>query len=297
MKKLFASAVAAALALSMAVPAFAADSSLNVTASVERAKAGEEFSVSMSLTGLGAMLGENDYLGGASFMLNFDPDVLELPYGMRNNPDGTQYRALVLAGADSGFMLANAIDCTDEQIGGEPGTISIALGSAIGVESDPCSLGSLNFKVKENVDASVESTKIFITASAGDKTFTTIGGEFISADAVTLGEATVAIGEEPVSTEEPTTDEPTTDEPTTDEPTTDEPTTDEPTTDAGDTTGGSTGDTTDGDKTSGGSTGGSGTTGGSGDNNKTGDAGVLAIGGLMVLAAGATMLTLKKKSK
>ena len=50
MKKVFASAVAAALALSMAVPAFAADTgSINLTADKTNVKAGEEIAVSVSL--------------------------------------------------------------------------------------------------------------------------------------------------------------------------------------------------------------------------------------------------------
>ena len=299
MKKLFASAVAAALAMSMAVPAFAATTgSVSVNADKNYVNAGDKFAVEFKVENVSEMLNMEGVagtgnLGAGDLTIVYNPDQVTPEIGRK------------LDGFSDKFDVQLLTDVKDSE-GAAVGRITMSFADtyAIGTNED-FSLGSLTFTVNDSV-ADGDTIEIG-TAATRDIVFATTSKDptspneedrvsaKIMADDVAMGKATVTVGEEPATTDttpdEPTTDEPTTDEPTTDEPTTDEPTTDEPT------TGGSTGDTTDGDKTSGGSTGGSGTTGGSGDNNKTGDAGVLAIGGLMVLAAGATMLTLKKKSK
>ena len=284
MKKLFASAVAAALAMSMAVPAFAATTgSVSVNADKNYVNAGDKFAVEFKVENVSEMLNMEGVagtgnLGAGDLTIVYNPDQVTPEIGRK------------LDGFSDKFDVQLLTDVKDSE-GAAVGRITMSFADtyAIGTNED-FSLGSLTFTVNDSV-ADGDTIEIG-TAATRDIVFATTSKDptspneedrvsaKIMADDVAMGKATVTVGEEPATTDT-TPDEPTTDEPTTDEPT----------------TGGSTGDTTDGDKTSGGSTGGSGTTGGSGDNNKTGDAGVLAIGGLMVLAAGATMLTLKKKSK
>lgn len=293
MKKLFASAVAAALAMSMAVPAFAATTgSVSVNADKNYVNAGDKFAVEFKVENVSEMLNMEGVagtgnLGAGDLTIVYNPDQVTPEIGRK------------LDGFSDKFDVQLLTDVKDSE-GAAVGRITMSFADtyAIGTNED-FSLGSLTFTVNDSV-ADGDTIEIG-TAATRDIVFATTSKDptspneedrvsaKIMADDVAMGKATVTVGEEPATTDT-TPDEPTTDEPTTDEPTTD-------TTDATDTTGGSTGGSTDSDKTSGGSTGGSGTTGGSGDNNKTGDAGVLAIGGLMVLAAGATMLTLKKKSK
>ena len=283
MKKLFASAVAAALAMSMAVPAFAATTgSVSVNADKNYVNAGDKFAVEFKVENVSEMLNMEGVagtgnLGAGDLTIVYNPDQVTPEIGRK------------LDGFSDKFDVQLLTDVKDSE-GAAVGRITMSFADtyAIGTNED-FSLGSLTFTVNDSV-ADGDTIEIG-TAATRDIVFATTSKDptspneedrvsaKIMADDVAMGKATVTVGEEPTTTDT-TTEDPTTD-----------------TTDATDTTGGSTGGSTDSDKTSGGSTGGSGTTGGSGDNNKTGDAGVLAIGGLMVLAAGATMLTLKKKSK
>lgn len=283
MKKVFASAVAAALALSMAVPAFAADTgSFTLSADKTELKAGDEFSVAIDLEGVEDLLNLPEVagtglLGAGDFNIIYDPEVLEIATDIRGNPkftlDSFITENLIYAGSASSF---------------EAGTVSIQFfdQSAQGWGQD-FTLGTLGFKVKDGVADGTETTISLVLPEEGDALVTAGAsldpddeGVLIPDEELTVNNATVTIVGEP---EPETSDAPAPE------------TSDAPAPDS---------DSTDSGKDSGTTTGGAGTTtSGSGtvkpgsDNNKTGDAGVLAIGGLMVLAAGATMLTLKKKSK
>lgn len=281
MKKVFASAVAAALALTMTVPAFAANHvTMTAAADKEYVKAGETFDISFDITGAAALDqidGKDAKIGAADWMVTYDSSKVELVE--KEDPDlGTKFYMDMGA---IGKLFASMVTPVE---GGA--SIQIFDASATGIAKD-FSAGTVTFKVKDGVE---DGTKIEIglkmpqTDGVDSSTFVLINEDKnapsvpLAVEDTTLTGTSVTVGAEP--TDEPTTDEPTTDEPTTDEPTTD-PSTDKPS------------DTT----TTTGNNGTGTTTAKPGNNNKTGDAGVLAIGGLMVLAAGATMLTLKKKSK
>ncbi len=293
MKKVFASAVAAALALSMAVPAFAADTgSFTLSADKTELKAGDEFSVAIDLEGVEDLLNLPEVagtglLGAGDFNIIYDPEVLEIAKDIRGNPkftlDSFITENLIYAGSANSF---------------EAGTVSIQFFDqyAQGWGQD-FTLGTLGFKVKDGVADGTETTISLVLPEEGDALVTAGAsleagdeGVLIPDEELTVNNATVTIVGEP---EPETSDAPAPE--TSDAPAPE--TSDAPAPDS---------DSTDSGKDSGTTTGGAGTTtsgSGSGtvkpgsDNNKTGDAGVLAIGGLMVLAAGATMLTLKKKSK
>lgn len=294
MKKVFASAVAAALALSMAVPAFAADTgSINLTADKTNVKAGEEIAVSVSLKGVKEMLALDDVagtgkLGAGDFSITYDASQVELVVKHDDLMD-IDY-SFEVDSTVSKLFSASATDIQD----GANSKVSIQFfdASATGVGVD-FTLGSLAFKVKDGVADGTE-IKLGLAYAAGGNSLVTAGASLDPEDkGVTIPNSEVALNGVSVTVGEPAPDS----EPTPDDsepaPTESESTTGG--TDSDTTTGGTDSDST----TTGGSgtPGGGSTTGGSGDNNKTGDAGVLAIGGLMVLAAGATMLTLKKKSK
>lgn len=272
MKKVFASAVAAALALSMAVPAFAADTgSINLTADKTNVKAGEEIAVSVSLKGVKEMLALDDVagtgkLGAGDFSITYDASQVELVVKHDDLMD-IDY-SFEVDSTVSKLFSASATDIQD----GANSKVSIQFfdASATGVGVD-FTLGSLAFKVKDGVADGTE-IKLGLAYAAGGNSLVTAGASLDPEDkGVTIPNSEVALNGVSVTVGEPAP------------------------TESESTTGGTDSDST----TTGGSgtTGGGSTTGGSGDNNKTGDAGVLAIGGLMVLAAGATMLTLKKKSK
>ena len=288
MKKVFASAVAAALALSMAVPAFAADTgSINLTADKTNVKAGEEIAVSVSLKGVKEMLALDDVagtgkLGAGDFSITYDASQVELVVKHDDLMD-IDY-SFEVDSTVSKLFSASATDIQD----GANSKVSIQFfdASATGVGVD-FTLGSLAFKVKDGVADGTE-IKLGLAYAAGGNSLVTAGASLDPEDkGVTIPNSEVALNGVSVTVGEPTPDSESTTGGTDSDSTTGD-------TDSDSTTGG-----TDSDSTTGGSgtTGGGSTTGGSGDNNKTGDAGVLAIGGLMVLAAGATMLTLKKKSK
>lgn len=285
MKKVFASAVAAALALSMAVPAFAADTgSINLSADKTEVEAGDEIVVTVDFKGVAELLelpnvAGTGGLGAGDFFITYNPDQVK-PVEQSNplNPEETFYFT-VDAPANSVFS-ASALDAGDKM------SIQFFDANAKGVKAD-FTLGHMSFAVQEGVEAGSD-IQIGLAFSNDGSGLVTAGasldpddeGVLIPNEEVTLNGVTVKVAGEP---EPETSDAPAPE------------TSDAPAPDS---------DSTDSGKDSGTTTGGAGTTtSGSGtvkpgsDNNKTGDAGVLAIGGLMVLAAGATMLTLKKKSK
>lgn len=289
MKKVFASAVAAALALTMAVPAFAAETA-KITADSETkyAKAGDSIVVNFNVTGVEELLAldnikGNGNIGAGNFIITYDPSK-------------------VVMHEDSGFLeglqapFGQSVTDLPEQ-----GKVSVQFfdASSKGRGKD-IKLGSLTFQVAEGVKdgdvieigvaADGDSSVLVATgATLDDPTFP------IPVEETGFGEAVkVTVGDEPSTSE----DQPSTSE---DQPSTSEDQPSDTTDNGGNATTDNDGNvTTDngGNATTGNTTtGNGGTTAKPGNNNKTGDAGVLAIGGLMVLAAGATMLTLKKKSK
>ena len=307
MKKLFASAVAAALAVSMTVPAFAAAGNLTAAPDKANAKQGDEVNVELKIGGVSALLAVEGIagtggIGSGDFVINYDPAKLTFNEEKVIDNDGFD-------GRDTRFgqIITDAKDSNGKSIG----RISVQFfdQNARGRDKD-FTLGKVPFTV--NADAADGATEVTLGAPSEGPIFVTCGKTASKDDptadimvehvdlvkaAVNIGTSTDTSVEPDTSTEEPdtSTEEPGT---STEEPGTSTDESGTSTDESGDTTntGSETGTTTTTGGTTTTTTGGSSTTKPS-NNNKTGDAGVLAIGGLMVLAAGATMLTLKKKSK
>ena len=306
MKKLFASAVAAALAVSMTVPAFAAAGNLTAAPDKANAKQGDEVNVELKIGGVSALLAVEGIagtggIGSGDFVINYDPAKLTFNEEKVIDNDGFD-------GRDTRFgqIITDAKDSNGKSIG----RISVQFfdQNARGRDKD-FTLGKVPFTV--NADAADGATEVTLGAPSEGPIFVTCGKTAskddptadIMVEHVDLVKAAVNIGETTTTTTTTTTTDETdtsTDETdtSTDETGTSTDETGTSTDESGDTTntGSETGTTTTTGGTTTTTTGGTSTTKPS-NNNKTGDAGVLAIGGLMVLAAGATMLTLKKKSK
>ncbi len=286
MKKIFASAVAAALALSMAVPAFAADTgTLSVTADKTEVEAGGEVTVTIDLTGVAELVkleGVDGHggLGVGNFTVVYDSEQLE-PVGKPHpfDPETLNYFTM---SSPANTMFTPMSTIVDDGMSIQFFTTMLG-GAKVDLE-----LGTITFTVSEDVQPGTE-IEIGLALPSDGNAFATTGGTEADGEIASIPNDEIALVPVTVTVpdDEPITEEPVTEEPVTEEPTTEEPTTEEPTTSGAGTTTGGAGTTTSG----------SGTVKPGSDNNKTGDAGVLAIGGLMVLAAGATMLTLKKKSK
>ena len=289
MKKVFASAVAAALALTMAVPAFAATSGkISVNPDKANAKAGDKIAVEFKVEGVAAMLAvdgiaDTGNIGAGELAIIYDPAQVTPTMPARKLP-----------GFSDLFDIQQLTLINDES-GAPAGKISMAFADTLVTGSgEDFSLGTMEFTVNEGVaDGAAIEISVVAPSEGGAVLVTTSkdplateGPDSVSAsiteDVVEMGKATVTVGDETTSTSDSSTSDD-----------------DKSTSDDGDSTTNT--DSTSGDN-AGNTTSGTGTSTGTNNNkpsnnNKTGDAGVLAIGGLMVLAAGATMLTLKKKSK